>query len=370
MARRANGEGTICKLPSGKWRVVISVRRGGQLKRISRVCRTKADAVAVRDNLKAQHASGRIAAATGMTLVDYLDQWLRTAVKPSASHNTWLSYRTAIEKHIKPRFPTVKLTALTPLHCQEFIAAMIEDDVGGRAQQAAWQVLKTALEQAVSPFRMIPFNPTDRLKRPVHQKARIQPFEREEMQRILDETKGDHWGAFFAVAFATGMRCGELWGLRWQDVDLNKAVIHVRQQMVEVYGKALASKPKSKASVRDIELPPATVNALRDHRAILMREGLASSELVFPNRSGNPQTRANFHRGTWRPLLKKLGLKERGLHHTRHTFATLLLTAGVPLSVVSKVLGHSSQTITLQSYSHVLSSVESMAADAFQRLLG
>lgn len=370
MARRANGEGSIIKLAKDRWRVVISVRQDGVLKRISRVCRTRADALAKRDELLAKHRSDAAKPAVTGTVGEFLGKWLRSYVQANLSHNTFISYSNAINKHIIPRMGSADLRTVTPMMVEELFAAMQSDGYGARVRQITHMVLKTAMKHAVEKYRVLTVNPVASIGRPKYRRGLPRPFEADEVRLILDDLRGDHWYAFFVVAFSTGMRCGELWGLRWSDVDMKAKTVFVQQQMVEVYNKAIPSPLKTESSRRQIELPQVAVDALREHKALLLKSGLVGCELCFPNRSGSPQNRANFHAGTWRPLLKRLGLTARGLHQTRHTFATLALSSGVPLSAVAKSLGHSSELITLKSYSHLLPSVKSMASDAIQRLIG
>jgi integrase len=168
------------------------------------------------------------------------------------------------------------------------------------------------------------------------------------------------------------MRQGELFGLLWEHVDLPGGKLRIVQAAAEVAGKVSIRSPKTANSARVVELPPVAVKALKEHRAILMKEGNAGSDLVFPAPRGGLIPRSTFRHRYWLPILKhkNVGAAPRGFHHTRHTYATLALGAGVPVHVVSRVLGHSKASTTLDIYAHVLQAHQTAATEAAQRLFG
>jgi integrase len=367
MARRANGEGTCYRLPNGRWRVIVTAKVAGKLKRRSGIRRKHADAVALLGELKAELCSGPVSSAS--TLTEYLARWLMT-VKQEAKLHTYLSYEVSVRLHIGPRLGNAKLHRLSAMHIEEFKSAMIDDGVGSRAAQAAYQVLNRALSHAVYPLRIIKFNPCDGIKRPPHRQKRMQPFEAAEVREILASADGTRWHAFYAVAFGCGLRAGELFGLQWPDIDFIGSSLRVERQALDANGRVYIAKPKTANSVRTVSLPPFVVAALRQHQAVQMRDGLAGSQHVFPTSKGSLFSRANFYKDEWTPRLIRLGLTHRGVHNSRHTFATLALLDGVPVAVVSKALGHSSPAITMQTYAHCLPSMDSAAATAIGRLIG
>jgi integrase len=367
--RRANGEGSIYKLKDGRWRVSVSVRLLGRLHRISRTRRKRADCVALLDDLRAKiGASDEIVKASG-TLATYLDTWLATAVQPHLAINTAASYKHHVKKHISPRIGSARLNKLSPLHIEEFKAAMISDKVKSRAAQAAFQVLRTALAYAVYPLRLLLSNPCDGLKAPVHRKRKMLPFEAREVKMILENTADTRWHAVYAVAFGCGLRWGEIFALTTDDLDWAGSLIDVNKQLICCGGHTSVTKPKSKSSIRLVKMPAFVKAALRRHRAIQIANGYAGN-ILFPTLSGKHLCRSNFTSDEWKIRLSLCGLEHRGFHHTRHTYATLSLSEKTDVAVVSKSLGHSSPLITMSVYAHVLKSAEGEAADAMQRLLG
>jgi integrase len=206
------------------------------------------------------------------------------------------------------------------------------------------------------------------LKPPQHTKRKMRPFEASEMRLILEDTHRTRWHALYAVAFGCGLRIGELLGLEWDDVDWHANTITVNRQLLEKSGRMKLGKPKTRSSVRTIQLPANVKTALREHRALQSNKGLADCPIVFPTKSGKHLARSNFQHDEWTLRLARCGLGHRPFHNTRHTFATLTLLAGVPVAVVAKVLGHSSPAITYSVYSHTLPSMDSAAANAMQRI--
>lgn len=369
MTRRANGEGTLYRLPDGRWRVSITVRENGVTRRISRVRQKRADAVAVLAELRAQVPSMSSRPAD-MTVGDVVAKWLELHVDRKTGRSTQDTYHRSAKNHILPRIGDVPLRKITALKVEEWIAEMERDRVKSRARQAAYQHLRTAMNYGVHPMGVIQFNPCDKIATPEHTPRKIHPFEAAEVRAILQETSGTRWEAFFSVAFGCGLRWGEMAALTWEQVDLDAGLLTVDRQILDVAGVRTIEKPKSKASIRTVAIPVATRAALRRHKAVLMREGHAGKPLVFPNTIGGNLCRANWHAEVWSILLALLGISQRGVHHTRHTFATMSLASGVPVADVAKALGHSSPAMTLKVYAHALQSNSRATADAMDRFIG
>jgi len=136
----------------------------------------------------------------------------------------------------------------------------------------------------------------------------------------------------------------------------------VRHALQELNGKLTLTEPKTKKSRRRVDLPQIAVNALDDHRKAMLAEGYAGAEYVFLNLSGGPLRRSHFHSQSFKPLLRKAGLPAIRFHDLRHTAATLLLSEGVHPKIVQERLGHSQISVTLDTYSHVLPTMQRDAA--------
>lgn len=364
--KRGNGEGSIFRMSDGSWRAVVSCGSVGS-KRVRRTRKAK-----TRDDAKAKlremldELSGRVAVETTETVATWLDAWLNSADVKSLAESTQASYRGTVENHLVPLIGPAKLKSLSAVQIDLAFGRL---QAGDRTRELAFVVLQSALRRAVRKG-VIPFNPCDSADRPSSKREKIVPFTPLEVARILKEVRHDRLRAVHVLAFSLGMRQGEIFGLRWIDVDWAARTISIRQQACDVSGRLVFRQPKTDAGVRTLTLAATAIEALRERQAEALREGQAGAELVFLNERGRPILRSNFGNRHWKPLLKRLEIEARGYHHCRHTAASLMLGAGVPLHVVSQTLGHSKPSITLDLYAHLMSHQSDEAAEAMQRMLG
>lgn len=370
MARRAPGEGTIIKIKEGKWKAVLSLGTiGGKRVRRTKSAKTKADAAALLRAMRAEAGKAPALAAQRISTADLLRCYLNDFVTVTLEEGTRAIYESTIDNHLIPRIGTVPARDISPLMINSLLADLVRDEVGGRTQQNVFDVLSRALTWAI-PLGYVTAHPATGLSRPKHTSKEMRPFDREQAAKLINETAGELTHALLQLALTTGMRQGELFGLEWKRIDFEKCRLRVEQAVAEVKGKLYLKKPKTKRSLRTINLTPDTLVALTEHRKMLITRGRAGEELVFPAPGGGPQSRTNFNHRTWKPLLVKTELDYRGAHNLRHTYATLALGAGVPVHVVSAVMGHSKPSTTLDIYSHALPADQQHATDAMTRLLG
>jgi integrase len=197
-------------------------------------------------------------------------------------------------------------------------------------------------------------------------------------QRLMDAVVGDRLEAPYALAITTGMRQGELLGLRWSDVDLQGGWLQVRQVLQYQAGTGYVFvEPKTATSRRSTKLPTITMEALRQHRLRQNEERLALGpawadlDLVFPNSIGKPMDGVHLLRREFLPLLQRAGLARIRFHDLRHTAATLLLgQRRASVNAVSRMLGHAGAAITVGIYGHVTSDQERQPAEAMDALFG
>ena len=146
---------------------------------------------------------------------------------------------------------------------------------------------------------------------------------------------------------------GEIFGLQWADLDIDGKRLAVKYTLEEVRGKLRLKSPKSRAGRRSIDLLDITVDALRAHKARMMTEGLLAQSYVFTDTLGNPIRKSNFERRVWKPIRTAAEIPEIRFHDLRHTHATVGLESGVEMKSMQERLGHSTITLTLDTYSHV-----------------
>ena len=222
-------------------------------------------------------------------------------------------------------------------------------------------------------------NPADAVKAPAASAKEMHPLSAHEARRLLEVAReaGDRLEALYVLAVHTGMRRGELLGLKWEDVDLDGSIVRVRRTLTRTEnGKRLAlGEPKTKKSRRTVRLTPRAAEALRRHRARQAEEKLKAGSLyqdkglVFAGRAGNLINPSNFRQRSLAPLLEKAGLSPITFHDLRHTCASLLFQKNVHPKFVQELLGHSSVAITLDTYSHMLPGMGGEAADAMGEAL-
>jgi integrase len=206
------------------------------------------------------------------------------------------------------------------------------------------------------------------------EKFEIQPITPEQAQIFLNVIKGDRMEAMFAVALCLGLRRGEALALRWTDVDLQARTLRVCQSLQRINHKLEISEPKTKSSRRVLDLPDSLIVKLKEHRTRQLEEKLKTGEhwqetgLVFTTTLGTPYDPRHVKRRL-DALLKKADLPHYRVHDLRHFCASLLLAQGVPLKVVSDLLGHTRISITADLYTHVLPSMRRDAMDLMDRIL-
>lgn len=204
---------------------------------------------------------------------------------------------------------------------------------------------------------------------PRHKRPRIESLTQKQAKTLMKAAKGHRLGALFVLALTTGMRQGELFGLRWSDFDLRRRTLYVQRSAQEVSGEITFVEPKTDLSRRRVSLSNIAVEALKRRRALADREE-HRSDLVFPSERGYVLRKSNFLRKDWEPIRTAAGLSKTRFHDLRHTAATLLLIEGVHPKVVSEMLGHASVRLTLDTYSHVIPTLQAGAATAFGRVFG
>ncbi|WP_374712963.1 tyrosine-type recombinase/integrase [Symbiobacterium terraclitae] len=310
---------------------------------------------------------------TNETLAEFLERWLRDVAAHAVRPVTLQSYRWQLAPIMNGWLGKIRLTDLQPAAIQQFYSARLEEGRSRRTVQYTHAVLRKALGQAVR-WGIIPRNPTDAVDAPKPARKDMRVLAREQIQALMGVLEGDALGPLYLLALYTGCRRGELVALRWQDVDLDNALIRITRTAQLVDYEVRWSEPKTARSRRVIALPDAAVEMLRRHRKRQLEERIAKGGdyedqgLVFAQSDGRPWNPSHVTQH-WAVVLERAGLPHVRLHDLRHTHATLLLEAGVHPKVVSERLGHSTTTLTLDVYSHVMPSMQREAAAAIDDAL-
>lgn len=368
--RRGRGEGAVYERSDGQWCASVTIGYDDQGRRRRRViyAPTKGEVLGKLGKLQVAAATGVLPNAGGLNLSQYLHRWLEDAARPSVRPRTYQLYKWLIDKHIAPRIGGVKLEKISPLHVYGLLSLMEQENCSARLRQMVFARLSRALKQAMR-WGLIPRNVCDAVDKPKAPRKEFEVLDQVQVQKFFKAAKGRRLYALYVVAVTTGLRQGELLGLRWKDVNLISGTLAVRQILQEnnETGKLSFAEPKSAKSRRCVDLPKIAVDALRKHRKKMFAEGHHAS-LVFCDTDGNPIRKSNLIRRSFKKILKHAKLPDIRFHDLRHTAATLLLAQGVHPKVVQERLGHSTVMLTLDTYSHVLPSLQKEATNKLNRL--
>ena len=371
MGRRGNGEGTITRRKDGRWEAKYTVYTAEGPKRRALYGKTRKVAADKLARALADRTSGHTFDTENMTVGEYLDRWLNDSDKGSVRTSTYERHEQIVRLHLKPALGRLKLSKLTPAHVQGLYRDKLDSGLSPATVQKIHTVLHKALTQALK-WNMIPRNAADVVKAPRPVPEEMHPLSPDEARNLIEAARGDKLEAPYILAVHTGMRQGELLGLKWEDVDLNEGVIHIRRTVVRSGGRISLGEPKTKRSRRPVHLTGAAVEALKAHleRQLEHIERLGDlyrdHGLVFTSEVGTLINPSNLRRRSFAPLLQRAGLPRIRFHDLRHTCATLLLSRNVHPKYVQELLGHATVAITLDTYSHVIRGMGDHTARAME----
>jgi len=378
MARERTGK--IFEREKGVWYARVTfIDQAGKRRDIWRKGDNKSHArELVKDLLrKVDESDGAFIEGEKLSLNDYLDKWLQAAAKPRLAERTFLDYKDLLIRYVRPALGNKKLSKVQPLDIQRLYSEMQERGLSPRVVRYTHAVLSSSLKQAVK-WGLLMRNPASMVDLPKQSRKEMQALSPEDAARFLKAAKDDRWGVVFSLALITGMRPEEYFGLQWKDIDFDQGMVTVQRTLVwrRKGGGWYFGEPKTSRSRRSIPIPRFIVQELREHRRHQAEERLKAGprysnlDLVFATAEGGPLLHQNIFRRHFKPLLKRAGLSESiRLYDLRHSCATLLLAAQENPKVVSERLGHATVTLTLDTYSHVLPSMQRAATDKLERLL-
>lgn len=370
MPRRGKGEGSISQRSDGLWVARVEIGRDITGKRIRKAFYGKSKKeVASKLALEMAARINGTAIHTGkMTVADLLARWLNDSAKPTCSPGTFLEYKRIVETHINPRIGSCRLATIKPLHVQSMLAEMEKEGAGARTRQYCYATIHRAFVVAMR-WQLLVRNPCDGVDPPRVRRRQITPISMDQARDLLNEIKSSRFHALFVLALTTGMRQGELFGLQWDSVDLQRGLVVIRHSLEELKGHLRLKEPKSESGRRSLFLPQMAIEAIREHKAKMLEEGLESSTYVFTDTDGGPLRKCNFHRKTWAPLRKKMNLDGLHFHDLRHSCASMMLADGVNVKAIQTILGHSTISMTMDTYAHLMPNAQADAASRFDRLL-
>ena len=309
---------------------------------------------------------------TSLTLAALAERWLDEEAALRVRLKTIEGYRDIVTRHIiKAKLGRRPAAALTPSDVASFRTALVRDS-GARTAELSLQLLKQMLAWGVD-VELLRRNVAAGVKLPRVTREERQALSGEEIARLLASAAGDPYSPLWQLFLATGFRRGEALGLRWRDMDERAGTLAVRQTVVSLSGKPVIQKPKSAAARRVIDVDRRTLELLATHREQQharkrQRPMWVEHDLIFTTGDGAPMAPGNVSR-QFQTLCRAARITGRTVHDLRHTHATHLLLSGVPVSVVSRRLGHSKTSITLDIYGHLLPEYQGLAIEAIERAL-
>jgi integrase len=353
--RRANGEGSIVwREDRQSYTVTLMVngeryyRNGGK---------TKREANAVLKSMQQEVEAGMQLDRTRFTVAGFIAHWL-SIKKPNVRGTTYVSYCTNTNR-LLPYIGSSNLDKLTPDKIQQ-VYGDLQDDLAPNTLYSTHNIFSCVMNDAKK-WGYLVFNPLERVEVPRREKKEMRFLTAEEAASLIATAEGHRIWALVVVALATGMRRGELLGVKWNDIDFEARTLTVRRTVlyyaVDSVSKYRIHEPKTASGRRVIHLPEFAVEALKKHRVeqleVRMQAGASwvGLDLVFCNRVGSywyPNSLLeDFHQ-----LTEQADLGHLRFHDLRHSAATILLTMGVPVKVVQEILGHSSADVTYRVYAH------------------
>lgn len=361
--KRANGEGTITKLADGTWvgKISLGYKPDGKRNRPAVYGRTQAEVRKKLEELKRQAASGTYT-DTKLTIEEYLERWLsekQRDVKPS----TLEQYQICVKRCIVPRVGNVRLDKLVPMQVQTLIGEIREASGNARAAKCR-TILFGAYKQAIR-WQLVTRNPVEATDPVKEQPRTMTLWEAPDAARFLDTAREHRLYALFYLGMATGLRRGELLGLRWIDIEGN--LLHVRQTYVKVGGKLTLSTPKTLKGLRTVALSPDVLEVLLLHRQrqeaerSILGDTWAHPELVFTSEIGTLLDPDNLNR-VRHALMNKAQVQRARLHDLRHLHASVVIESGMDAKMLADRLGHARASFTLDRYTHLFESQRAKSA--------
>src|SRR5215212_6334650 len=274
--KRGNGEGSIMKRKDGRWmaRYMVHTTKGPKCRHI--YGRTRQE-VAAKLAKAMTDRDGRIELdPSNVTVDEYLQRWLNDSVKGSVRPITFESYERLVRVHVVPAVGRIKLKALSPAHLQGLYRDRLDAGLSPSTVQRIHAVIHRALKQALR-WGLVPRNVSEAADPPKTQRKEIRPLTPEQVRTLLKTAQGNRLEALYALAITTGLRQGELFGLRWEDVDLEAGKLSVRQTLTTPKGGRRLGPPKRNKSRRSVKLSTVAIRALTSHleRQLEERDKLA-----------------------------------------------------------------------------------------------
>ncbi len=360
--RRGNNEGCLHQKANGSWKAAVTV----QGRRLYKTCKTRQEAQFWLKQTISQVDDGLTFASTRRMLKDHIGIWLENE-RAIMRQSTWSHYEQLTRTYIIPKIGSITLKNLRTEHIQAFYNRLVQEGVGAFTVQKVHILLHGALKLAVEAGTLAR-NPVSYAHPPKPASKEMKILDESQVSQFLVYVMGHRWEALFRLAIVTGMRQMELLGLKWDDLDWIQQTIRVERQLIrpKSHSSVTFQSTKTKYGRRIIDLDRETIELLRAHYDHNSRG--SDDGLMFTTSNGTPILPRNLLRDFY-ILLEGAGLPRIRFHDLRHTAASLMLNHGVQPIVVSRRLGHSKVSITLDIYGHLIPGMQAEAAELISELI-
>ena len=369
--RRAPGEGSVYQRKSDlRWVAKIPLEDGSYKEYYF-----KRQEAAVKKLHQAQYEKSQGILATGpqQTVKQYMEYWLEEMHRSDIRRNTYVLYRGLLKNHVLPALGHIKLQKLMPEDIQVLYARMQKEEYAAETVRAIHRMLHKALSDAVD-WSRVSRNVCDKVKQPRPSEYEYQTLTKDQALKLIAVAKGTYLETLILLAIVTGMREGELLGLKWGDMDFEEGSLTIKRKICRIHTFGLVEEePKTKqGNHHKILLPQFALDALVVHRTrqkeLRMKAGpnWREQDILLSNTTGGyiqPQNMID----KFKRFLAKAGLPEVRFHDLRHSAATILLGMGIHPKLVQELLGHTNINITMGRYSHVLPTMQREMMDQIDR---
>ena len=378
--KRANGEGNIRKRKDGRWEGRYTAGHDPVTgKQIIKNVLGKTQAEVKEKLKKALVEAGQVdfVKSGKYTVGTWMDEWFENVAKIKVRPSSHQTYKGYIDNHIKPNIGNIPLEKLTTMDLQKFYRKLLTKGrverieskeqpkgLSAKTVRNINQVISSAMDLAVAQ-KIILVNPTNACELPKVEHQEMQTIPAEQLQAFLDEARATGVYEMYYIELATGLRRGELLGLKWQDIDWKNGIIKVRRQVARVDGQIVEAPLKTKNSYRAVTISPQAIEVLKQQKT---KTKELKDPYIFPSPNGGPISPDSVNNMLKR-VLERAGIPKVRFHDLRHTFATIALQNGVDIKTVSGMLGHFSAGFTLDTYAHVTTAAQKEAAQTMGNVL-
>ena len=374
--RRGWGEGSVYERKDGKFVAQVSFLDSATGKRRYRRATAPTRRLALSKLKELEAGAGAELERPRVTFQSFFEAWVKDVLPDQVKASTRENYLAVARSYLFPTFGRLPIEEVSPAEIQRLLRSIVDTGRSPRTAQLTYAVLHRALAYAVRSDQL-DSNPCEKVDRPRSKSREMATLSRAELEELLRVAANERLGALFVLAVSTGMRKGELLALKWSDVDLGRSELHVRSTLRRSPEQGLVTDaPKTRSSRRVVVLPEMAAGALAAHKRRQAEEQLEAgpawhrSGYVFTTEIGTPFDPRNLDR-VWRRLRDRAGISETvRFHDLRHSAATFLLESGVPIEIISKLLGHSGVRVTADVYGHLTRRLQESAAAAMNSVLG